>query len=116
MLYIPKLLRKKNTGEYVSFSELKHLGLLDSQSPEYRKCYRFDYYAGHGLEVIDNSPEEILDLCKDMIDFLEQKALPAEAQAAQELFRGFYKGTAHDTPYAGKISPRFALRHRDLLS
>lgn len=115
MLYIPKLIRKKDGGAYVSFSELRQLGLLDPQSPEYKKWCGPDYYADRGLEVIDNSSDEILDLCKDMIDFLEQKALPPEARTAQELFRGFYKGTAHDTPYAGKISPRFALRHRDLL-
>lgn len=63
MIQIPK--KYKRNGKYLTFNEWVEIAKKDNT------YYRSEFYIRHGLEIIDNSPEEILQITKEMFDRLD---------------------------------------------
>ncbi len=97
-LYIPKILYRH--GKPVSFRELK--GLFYATYPGRTAA---EFYASLGLEQRENSPSDILGLCKDMMARLDGVPPKGEIQTA---YGEFHTGRA-------LLGPRFALEHRKLI-
>lgn len=114
MMYIPKLLRRKTDGRLLTIPEIKGLGLFEVPVAEGKNLYNPLRYEHMCVEWVENSADEIADLCLDMIDHLEGRRPPPEAERLQALYRGYYDGP-HSSPYAGPIGPRFVLRHAALI-
>jgi len=109
-IYNPKLLRRAN-GDLVSFPELKRLGFFDIDG---RKESLSILASQLDLEWAENSPEEVLGICQDMVEKLEGIPPAPEAARLQEVYRTFYpEEEAH--PLASPIAPRFALKYSQLI-
>ncbi len=114
-LFIPKLLRKLDTGALLTYPEAHALGLFDTSTPErWSWCEAAGTYPGLGLEWIDNTPEDILDLSKDMFDMIDGHAVDPEAARLQEVYRKFHCGP-QASEYSSRVGPRFALKYRELI-
>jgi len=116
-LYIPKLMRRKN-GDVLSFRELREMGLItgNQKEKERKKFYRAETYAEMGVEWVENSEDDILDLCLDMFDLVEGRSPTASAGAAQRHFVETYFGDVPEiVEFAGGIGPRFALKYSELM-
>ena len=112
-LYTPKLYRSTKDGRILTFPELKDLGLFtNGQANVYFLRQKLDDL---GLELFDNSAEEVLDLCQDMFDRFEGRSPSAEAVRLQEKFRSYFGDADAASPYAAHIGPRFALKYRHLI-
>jgi putative glycosyltransferase (TIGR04372 family) len=113
-VYLPKLLRRRDEKTLVAFAELKALGLLDENTSRRRELRDFRTYDDLGLEWVDNSPEEIVDLCRDVLDRLEGRPAMTGAKDLQKSYINLYSGP-NRSPYSGQLGPRFALSHRTLI-
>ncbi|CUW38017.1 conserved protein of unknown function [Magnetospirillum sp. XM-1] len=116
-LYIPKLLRRKGEEANVSFRELREMGLISGSRlvRGERGLYVSETYVTAGLEWVENSEDELLDLCLDVLDSIEGRGMPAGAREAQELFSRTYLGDDPYIEYAAPLAPRFALKYADLM-
>jgi putative glycosyltransferase (TIGR04372 family) len=110
-LYIPKLLHSQDPREPTQFSALKSKGLFNLP-PETAHTPKF--YADMDLYWVENSPDDILDLCKDMMDRLEGRAPPVGARLIQEAYRKLHDGP-NDDDFSSLIGPRFALKYQNLI-
>ena len=61
--YIPKLNRRREDGRLLSFEEMLAPGLFH--------CHDGRRWAELGLEIVDNSEQEIVDLTREMLDRLD---------------------------------------------
>jgi len=110
--YIPKYLRDKKTGKRLHMQEIRDLGLLDHSNHALRDG---SFYEAMGLEWEENTEDDILNLCLDMMAYTEGKLVSEEVGDIQDTYLSYYAGTINDTPDAGRIAPSFALRHADLV-
>jgi len=108
--YIHKLIRKRG-GRVLSFQELYD---LDMFSPAFSAESFTETVERLDLEVLDNTPDELLDLCKDMFDILDGQEPGAEARRLQTFYNEHLMWMP-DKEYAPLLAPRFALRHADLI-
>jgi putative glycosyltransferase (TIGR04372 family) len=103
-IFIPKLVRRKTDKSYLSFKEM--FSTIAGWS-QFQK-----YYNEANLEVIDNTPDEILNGVKDIIENLSSDNGLMENQ----LVRDFSKLSYEYIGYTGsKISPSFIKKHIKLL-
>lgn len=113
-IYIPKLLRWSATGKILPFTEARRMGLFAFTATGPDPLVSAKTYIDLGLEWVENHPADVLDLCKDMIDFVEGRTAPSEARRLQEVFRTFFEGPRASV-YSSRIGPRFALKYRYLI-
>ncbi len=115
-LFMPKLLRHVTEDRHLTFPEIRDLGLFDPApgDPRLRLRHNDQWQRDVGVVWEENSAAEILDQCKDMLDQADGVPPQPEARRLQNVYRNFYTG-ANNSPYAGRIGPRFALRHRQLI-
>ena len=106
-LFIPKLLKRKGEDRYLTFREIAGMGAGD--------FYDVRQYEEFGLEVIDNTEDEILDLCIEMLDRLDGVAPPDADRDRQLAFRQFVIQHHPEMRNTGDISYRFLARHPYLL-
>jgi len=107
-LFVPKLLRRRTTGRLLTFAELKELGYFPPGAPLYTTAHFDDL----GLDVVDNSPEDIAGAAEEMLARLRGEPPIPELAELQREFRQRYKP---GRPNGGNISANFLTRHRDLL-
>lgn len=79
-IQIPKTYRYKQSGKMVGLKEWiklvetqkadRHYG-CDYEDPTHISIWYSDFYAKNELEIINNTPEEILDLAKEMFERLD---------------------------------------------
>lgn len=110
-LMVPKLFRWKEgspmSGELLSFEEMFKLGPADAQ---------FTKLIPEGVEVVDNSPEELLEGVREMFDQLEGKMTAAEAAVTTELRSRYEALVLRYGGFVGTpLSGRFLQRHQTLL-
>jgi putative glycosyltransferase (TIGR04372 family) len=136
-LFIPKFLREKATGRILGFSEWFQLTLEEQQKdiarhyPSYDRPLKlldfgvedtFHFYENDTYTVIDNSADDVADLCLDMLDRRDGVAPKPEWLHYQELYQeNFLALSDHFTSAADywrfgpRIGPRFAYKHRALI-
>jgi putative glycosyltransferase (TIGR04372 family) len=108
-LSIPKLLWSERDKRLLEFDEI-----LRSPVAGFRMSSLF---RDAGIEVVNNTAEEIEELTIEMIDRLEgQGTRYAEADALQDHFRSMLKPEHYCYGAASRIGARFLQRHRALLS
>ena len=114
-LFIPKFLKDLKEGRILTFPEIATRGLFDPKPGiRYPKSVP-GWERELGLTWVENSPGDILDLAKDMMDMVEGRPSPEGGSVLQKRYLEFYKGV-NNHPLAGKIGPRFALKHKDLFT
>ena len=106
-IIVPKLLRRRAEGRFLTFGELFETGLADVQ---FVKCMPED------VEVVDNRPDELREAVLEMLDELEGRPAAGELPEVREL-RARYDSMVlrHGGFLGSRLSGRFLLRHRDLL-
>jgi putative glycosyltransferase (TIGR04372 family) len=112
-IYLPRLMKQKNTGKYLDFEVM--LGLEINIMPS------SFIYESKGFTIIDNTAEEILMGVRDMFDkkYLanhlnndetnRQKGADSVSLQASRLYGDV------ETEIAAKIAPSFLLKYNDLL-
>lgn len=114
-LDIPKLLRRKSDGHVFTFKEAKDMGLLECHRDEparLRSIFKEQTYNDLGFDWIENTPDEITDAVRDMLDKIEGREPSEAGKALQAKFRALY----NTAPKEGGIGPRFAIKHARLIS
>ena len=107
-LCIPKLLRKRNETRYLCFDEI-----LASEVSNYRMA---SFYRDAGIEIEDNSPEDILDLTVEMLDRLDgHQDKYIDYLKLQEAFALLLKPQHFAYGTAARIGGLFLAKHRELL-
>lgn len=99
-IWLPKLYREQASGRILTLEE--------SISPPFRGEMRGSGFADHGIELVDNSAEDIAAATDEMLDRLDGRALVADP-AVEEIYR------RTGTLYPGPISASFLARHRATL-
>ena len=69
-----------------------------------------------GLSINDNSPEDILGLTNDMLNFIQGKSTSKETQNWQKIFKDRYYLGNIDRHDAGNLAPSFIETHFKLFS
>jgi len=105
-IFIHKLLRRKDNGQIMSISECMKPPFFIAMEPM--------FFEAQGVELVDNTPEEIRDTVVEMLDCLDGKAKYSDQDnLSQETYR------ALADPYGVGLSPRIARtfldRHPELL-
>ena len=111
-LFIPKMLRHEQEEEFLSFQQAEVLGLFLYPGP----AHETRFYVERGLELIENSPEEIADLAQDMLDLLGGRLAAPEEREMQRAFKARFLRLLPDQHLAGDIAPSFIRRHKDLFA
>ncbi|PIW30973.1 MAG: hypothetical protein COW30_00715 [Rhodospirillales bacterium CG15_BIG_FIL_POST_REV_8_21_14_020_66_15] len=106
-LFIPKLLKRRKDGRILNFLEVANVGAGE--------FYRLEQYEKQGLQVVDNTEDEIADLCEEMFERIAGKEPPPDGKANQEAFRRFVQEHHPEIIEFGDISYRFLERHPYLL-
>lgn len=105
-LFIHKLHREKEGGRW--------LPLAETLRPPLFACWNPIVYEHHGIEVVDNSPKDILDATREMLALLDGADAPSPADVvARKRYR-----TAADPYNLGFLLPvahSFLARHPHLL-
>ena len=99
-IWLPKLYREKASGRILTLEE--------SISPPFRGEMWGSGFADHGIELVDNSADDIAAATDEMLDRLEGRGVPADPAVA-EIYRKV------GTTYPGPISASFLARHRATL-
>jgi putative glycosyltransferase (TIGR04372 family) len=99
-IWLPKLYRERGSS--------RTLTLEESISTPFRGEMRGSGLADHGLEIQDNSPEDIAAATEEMLDRLDGHRREPADEAAE-----IYRRTG--TPYPAPISASFLARHRETL-
>lgn len=107
-LFLPKLVRNKD-GDLLSFAEA--FG---------QECSSFRFttqYEDAGLEVVDNKPEEIRGLAKDMFDFLERgdEAFSGDDWRLQERYQSLFEFHHYGHGHGSRIAPSFIRKYQAML-
>jgi putative glycosyltransferase (TIGR04372 family) len=105
---IPKLVRELRTGRPLSFADLLCSPMGDFR---YSRLYR-----DAGIEAVENTPEEILELVVEMLDRLEGTHEPVlEDEVLQRRFMSLFRPGHYAYGTAARVGGAFLRRHRDLL-
>ena len=106
-LCIPKLLRKRNDARYLSFAEI-----LASEIGNYRMS---SFYRDAGIEIDDNSPEDIFDLTVEMLDRLDGHGDKyRDYLKLQQAFARLLKPQHYGYGTAARIGGLFLAKHPEL--
>ena len=106
-LSIPKRLRRLGHLDFMTAAEI-----LASPYSNFRMSR---FYAEAGLELIENTADEIRDLVLEMIDSLEGRSREtAEVALLRKSFNNNLKPHHYCYGAAGKISATYLLRHRSM--
>lgn len=97
--FVPKLYRSVREGRILRFDEV-----LGSPSADYRHSRM---YADAGLELVESSPEDIVDLVDDLLD--------PPARQSPDPFHSLLRPHHYGYASRARLSPRFLARHRHLM-
>jgi putative glycosyltransferase (TIGR04372 family) len=107
-LGIPKLLRRSRDGGLLTFTEI-----LDSPLGNFRYARA---YSDAGVEVVENSSEDILDLVTEMLDRIEGTFVSdPQDELLQLRFRALLRPGHYGYGAASRIGAAFLRKHSSLL-
>jgi putative glycosyltransferase (TIGR04372 family) len=106
---IPKLYKETASGRVLPFKEV-----LDSPIANFR--FTSDYVAA-GIELIDSSPEDILDLAIEQFEVINNPGFSysTEDEILQLRFKSLFKTGHYSYGSASRIGQGFLKRHQHLL-
>ena len=104
------------TGEMANFSDV-HRAKAFAWEPKYRVPWDdYETFEKNGFGILENTPEEILELCMDMEDRLNGVAPDAAARELQVIYKErFLGGGPYDLAHVPDIGPRFAKKYQSLI-
>lgn len=110
-LFIPKILKDKKTGEILSYQRCRERGLLgwleDNQ-----------FYIDQGIEILENSGEDILELTKEMYEQIQSPNGKFEDSPEQLIYKEKIlketPGFGEDYKYSARIANSFVRNHKHL--
>ena len=73
------------------------------------------WYGDRDIDFVDNSADDILDLCRDMFDLLSGREPPPGAAELQRLYKERFFASDPNRIYAPNIGARFALKYQNLI-
>lgn len=115
-LMVPKYLRRISDGKVLTFPEVFDLGLFKLHN-DFTLRQRTSQGAVHealGLDWIENDPDDLVDLCKSLMDLVTGVPIDPMAVQLQNIYARYYQGGPHASPYAGRIAHHYVLRRRDM--
>ena len=106
-LFLLTRLQDVATGKFVTYDKAIELGYYDIDKvapvlPDFK--------------VVENDPEQILDLAKEMLGKLEGEPTPEEGEEAMDIYRQRYLQNIPYSKYAPNLGAKFAASHVDLFS
>ncbi len=105
---IPKNLRNRASGKYLAYSEI-----LNSPIGNYRFAHQ---YESADIEVIENAPEEILELAIEMLDRHEGRVqYSPDDEDLQRRFRLLFRPGHYNYGAASRIGRDFLRRNSELI-
>lgn len=104
-----RLIRSKRDGRIVPYPEALKEGFFAASTGQ-SSSDKMELF-----EHVENTPDEIVDLTKDMFDRLNGVPPSPEAAALQKRYADEYLKHLNGYELASPISPRFVMRHRNLL-
>lgn len=107
-LSVPKVYRRRDSGELLTFSEMRNLGLLNA-----RFAWQFD---SQGIEPVANTETEILEATKE-IERLARglTSTSAESLALEASLLAFLPENSPSLGSVTSISPAFLAKHHGLI-
>lgn len=111
-LFIPKMLAAADTGRVFTFGEL----LRTFASIDDRKSYDGNAAFAAGYRYLDNTPEEILDVTREMLDRLDGSyAETPESRSLRERYRALVPSDHWCVDVGTPVGEAFLRRHASLL-
>ncbi len=108
-LGIPKLVRSRRNGRIWTMPEV-----FNSPVSNYRLAH---LYEQDGLDVIDNTPEEILELCREMLERVEGRwSATPDDERLQQSFKSLFRPGHYTYGSLTRCGRDFLRRHQNLLS
>ncbi|MBI1774204.1 MAG: TIGR04372 family glycosyltransferase [Proteobacteria bacterium] len=110
-LFIPKLYRSAGKGRILSFAE--------AWQPPIGQCYNSNVFAAHGIELVDNTEDEITGVAVEMLQRLDGSLV--ESEEDRDLQRRFDAIAArYASPHSSyglnsRIARDFLRKHKELL-
>jgi putative glycosyltransferase (TIGR04372 family) len=115
-LYIPKLLSHLETGEIANFSAVHRANAFAWEPAPRVEWDNFKTFEKNGFGIIENTPQEIHELCLDMEDSLAGIKPDQEAVELQQIYKQrFLSGGPYDLDHVPNIGPRFAKKYEQLI-
>jgi putative glycosyltransferase (TIGR04372 family) len=107
-IYIPKLLRDKNTGQYLKFSEI-----LRSPVANFREA---THYIKAGVDLEENSSEDINDLVQEALKRIQKKWEPSiDDEERQRKFKSLFLPEHYGYNSQSKIGSSFLEKYQHLI-
>lgn len=107
-LFIPKKLWLKQEHRFLTFQEIL--------SSEVGRFLRSEQYKESGIEVIENTPEEITAVTVEMVKRLKgQWQTTTEDERLQQSFWGLFKPSELNKVFLSRIGTEFLRQNRELL-
>ena len=118
-LVIPKLVWCKKKSRLLTFQEMAEIGIMGtlsihSDSVTVAGLGESTFYRERNLEPVENEPEDIVNLCREMLENLSGKQPDARLTAMQIEFKDQYFSNVAERHDVGNISGYFLERHRHL--
>jgi putative glycosyltransferase (TIGR04372 family) len=105
---IAKLLRDRSTGRMLTFGEV-----LAGPVGDYRYA---SLYEEAGVQAVENTPEEIADMVREMLDRIDGRHMPTpEDEALQRRFISLLRPGHYSYGASSRVGAAFLRRHRALL-
>ncbi|MBI1774195.1 MAG: TIGR04372 family glycosyltransferase, partial [Proteobacteria bacterium] len=105
-IYIPK--------RYWSEPERRFLTWSEVMTPPMALTFDARMLTRVGISVVDNTADEIRDVCVEMLDRLDGKLYTAEDDAGQDRWHDLKRAYWRE-PWLARIGRDFLERHRDLM-
>ena len=105
-IYIPKPYRDRRTGNLLPFDA--------AMGPPFRHQFLADTYDRHGIDLLDNSAEEIVALVEEMLDRLDGRLADTTEDAALRA-RFDALATSEEYGFSARIGRAFLRKYRELV-
>jgi putative glycosyltransferase (TIGR04372 family) len=108
-----KKCRDRNTGRFIPYSALIARGL----NADWLTLDELDKLDREGIEFVDNTSDEILELVREMNQRLDGAWRPgADDDALMQQFRAIWPATCFDgSEFPGRVSAAFLRENRGLI-
>lgn len=107
-IYIPKLLRDKKTGRYLSFPEIFQSSIANFRTTQ--------LFLNAGIEVEDNSPEDMNDLIQEaLLRMKGQWTASSDDEKRQQNFKKLFRPEHHGYKSKSRIGSSFLAKYEHLM-